>query len=153
MAVNMIYKGTDGRNRDRALAGITVPTTTPTTIQPGVPVKFADGSAVSLTASGNATVTVSGAGNLPTGVTSLTYGNGGVGNAAGNASFAFDGTYEFAVTGATTTTANGVEVFITAAGGLTLTAGTSPANAHFGWTDYPVDYNKVAGRAPVRIGA
>lgn len=149
MATNMIYKGTDGRNRDRALATIVAPAA-PSTIQPGVPVKFTDGSAVSLTASGNGTVTISGAGNLPTGVTSVTYTNGGVGNAAGNASFAFDGTYEFAVVGAATGTANGVEVFITPTGGLTLTAST---NTHYGWTDYPVDYNKVAGRAPVRIGA
>lgn len=148
MALNLIFKGTDGRNRDRLLSTITQPTTPPTTIQPGTPVKFADGSAVSLTASGNGTVTQTT--TLPPGLTSITYTNGGVGNTSGSASFAFDGSYEFAVTGATTSTANGVEVYITTAGALTLTAST---NAHYGWTDYPVGYEKVAGRAPVRIGA
>lgn len=150
MATNQIYAGTTERYRERALSTIAQPTTPPTTIQPGVPVKFADGSAVSVTASGNATVTVSSGDSLPPGLTSFTYSNGGVGNATSSATFAFDGTWEFAVTGALTTTASGVEVYITTAGALTLTAST---NAHYGWTDYPVDYAKVAGRAPVRVGA
>lgn len=145
MALNKVFKETEERNRDRALATITFPSTPPTTIQPGVPVKFADGGAVSLTASGNATKTQS----LPGGV-SVTYPNGGVGNLAGTASFAHDGTWEFTVAGATTTTASGVEVFITTAGALTLTVGT---NSHYGWTDYPRDYFKRTGIAPVRIGA
>jgi len=148
MALNRIYAETAERVRERALSTVTAPSTAPTTIQPGVPVAFADGGAVSLTASGNGTVTQTT--TLPPGLTSITYTNGGVGNASGSASFAFDGTYEFAVTGATTSTANGVEVYITTAGALTLTAST---NTHYGWTDYPRDYEKVAGRAPVRIGA
>jgi hypothetical protein len=148
MALNKIFQGSPERNRDRALSTITNPSVAPTSIQPGVPVTFADGPAVSLTASGNATKTE--AQNLALGLTSITYGNGGVGNASGHATFAFDGTYEFAVTGATTSTADGVEVFITTAGALTLTSST---NAHFGWTDYPVGYEKESGRAPVRIGA
>jgi len=148
MATNQIYAGTTERYRERALSTIVQPTSTPTTIQPGVPVAFTDGPAVSLTASGNATVTQTT--GLPTGLSSITYANGGAGNAADAATFAFDGTWEFAVTGALTTTASGVKVYITTAGALTLTVGT---NVAFGYTDYPVDYAKVAGRAPVRIGA
>lgn len=148
MATNKIYLETTERNRERLLSDIAVPTTAPTSIQPGVPVVFDDGPAVSLTASGNATVTQST--NLPTGLNSINYDNGGVGNQDGAASFAFDGTWEFSVTGATTSTADGVEVFITTTGGLTLTEGT---NAHYGWTDYPRDYYKRAGIAAVRIGA
>ncbi len=144
MALNKIFVENKERNRERLLSEIAIPTTTPTTIQPGVPVAFDDGGAVSLTASGNATKSTT----LPTGET-VTYGNGGVGNLQGAASFAFDGTWEFAVTGATTTTESGVEVYITSTGGLTLTEGT---NTHYGWTDYPRDYAKVAGRAAVRIG-
>ena len=110
-----------------------------------------DGPAVSLTASGNATVTKST--NLPGGLTSVTYGNGGVGNSASpaSASFAFDGSWDLAVTGATTSTASGVRVYmIPATGVLTLTAGT---NIPFGFTDYPEGFAKVAGRAVVKIGA
>ena len=144
MAKNKIFAETQGRNRERLLSTVTKPTSTPTTILPGVPVLFADGPAVSLTASPNATRTET----LSDGST-VTFPIGGVGNQAGAASFAFDGTWEFAVAGATTTTANGVEVYITDAGGLTLTVGT---NTHYGWTDYPRDYFKVAGRAAVRVG-
>ena len=148
MATNQIYAGTTERYRERVLSTVVKPTSTPTTIQPGVPVTFLDGPAVSLTASGNGTVVQTT--GLPTGLSSITYANGGVGNAAGAATFAFDGTWEFAVAGAATNTASGVKVYITDAGALTLTVGTNTA---FGWTDYPVDYAKVAGRAPVRIGA
>ena len=148
MATNQIYAGTTERYRERVLSTVVKPIATPTTIQPGVPVTFTDGPAVSLTASGNGTVVQTT--GLPTGLSSITYANGGVGNAAGAATFAFDGTWEFAVTGALTTTASGVKVYITDLGALTLTVG---ANTAFGWTDYPVDYAKVAGRAPVRIGA
>lgn len=148
MATNRIYDESRRLNRDVPLSLVTAPAT-PTSIQPGVPVLFGERPAVSITASGNATVTVA---NPAPGLTSLTYGNGGVGNSAdpASATFAFDGTWEFAVTGATTTTASEVEVFITTTGTLTLTEGT---NTHYGWTDYPTDYAKAAGRAPVRIGA
>lgn len=149
MATNMIYKYTEGRVRSRALADLVAPAA-PSTLASGVPVLTTEGPAVSLTASGNSTVTTTGASNLPPGVTSITVNNGGVGNAAGSAAFAFDGSFDFAVTGATTSTKSGVEVYITTAGGLTLTEGTNTA---YGFTDYPNDYNKVAGRAVVRIGA
>lgn len=145
MALNMIYKFE--RSQERDLADAVAPTA-PSTIQPGVPVLFPEGAAVSLTASGNGTVTQTE--GLPTGVTSITYKNGGVGNLAGAASFAFDGAWDLAVPGATPTTKNGVKVFIMTTGTLTLTEGT---NKLFGFTDYPRDFAKVAGRAVVRIGA
>ena len=145
MALNMIYKFE--RSQERDLADAVAPAA-PSTIQPGVPVLFPEGAAVSLTASGNGTVTQTT--SLPTGVTSVTFKNGGVGNLDGAASFAFDGAWDLPVTGATTSTKKGIEVYITTAGGLTLTEGT---NTLFGFTDYPRDYAKVAGRAVVRIGA
>jgi hypothetical protein len=146
MALNKIFQSTEALHRERLLSTITAPSGL-STIQPGVPVLFGTRPAVSLTASGGATKTQTSP--LPSGLTSITYENGGAGNAAGAATFAFDGTFEFAVATATTTTASEVEVFITAAGGLTL---VSTSNTHFGWTDYPVGYRKEAGRAAVRIG-
>lgn len=147
MATNKIFQSSQRLHRARALSTIVQPTTPPTTIQPNTPVVFTDGPAVSLTASGNGTKTQTT--NLAAGVSSVTFSNGGVGLAAGEASFAFDGTFEFPVTGAATNTADGVEVFITTSGALTLTVGT---NVHYGWTDYPRGYTKEAGRAPVKVG-
>lgn len=150
MAVNKILQSTTRLHRARLLSGISNPSTPPTTIQPGVPVTFGASAipAVSLTASGNGTKTQTT--GLAAGVTSITYTNGGVGLAAGEATFAFDGTWEFAVTGATTGTLNDVEVFIVpGTGALTLTSST---NVHYGWTDYPPGYTKEAGRAAVRVG-
>lgn len=147
MATNKIFAETQSKNRERLLSGISNPTTPPTSILPGVPVTFGAGNipAVSLTASPNATRTDT----LADGST-LTYNIGGVGNQAGAATFAFDGSFEFAVTGAATNTLNDVEVFIVpATGALTL---TSTSNVHYGWTDYPRDYVKTAGRAVVRVG-
>lgn len=147
MSLNKIFQSSQRSHRARALSTVTNPTTPPTTIQPGVPVTFAEGPAVSLTASGNATKTITPNVN---GVTSLTYANAPVGVAAGDAVFAFDGTFEFAVAGTTTGTLSGVEVFIVPVGGaLTL---TSAGNIHYGWTDYPYGYTKEAGRAPVKVG-
>lgn len=151
MATNQIFPANPERIRDRLLSTVTAPSA-PSTIQSGVPVLFAEGGAVSTTASGNSTVSVTANGtntNLPSPLTAYTYKNGGVGNTSGSASFAFDGTWLFPVTGALTTTASGVEVYITTAGALTLTVGS---NTHYGWTDYPRSFNKVAGFAPVRIG-
>lgn len=150
MATNKIFASTEALHRARLLTGITAPSTPPTTIQPGVPVLLTGRPAVSLAASGNGTVTKA---NPVPGVTSVTYANGGASLASGEASFAFDGTWKFAVTGAGTTTANDVEVFITlATGALTLTdAGAT--EVHYGWTDYPIGYRKASGVAAVRIGA
>ena len=136
MAVNKIFAETQSKNREA---------TVPAGTLPGVPL-IADGRpAVTLTAEPTATKSKTMADG-----TVITWPIGGVGNAAGKASCAFDGTFEFAVTGALTNTGQNVEVFITAGGALTL---TSSGNTHFGYTDYPRDYRKEAGRAPVRIGA
>lgn len=147
MALNMIFASTQAAHRERLLSEITVPTTPPTTIQPGTPVVINDRPAVALTADPSATLTKTT--GLPPEITSVTYKNGGV-NSTGAATFAFDGTWVFDVTGALTNTADDVEVYIDDAGALTLTVGT---NTHYGWTDYPVGYIKAAGRACVRVGA
>lgn len=147
MALNKIFAYSQEKTRERALGQVVNPTSTPTTIQPGVPVTFAEGPAVSITASGNATRTQST--GLPSDVSSVTFKNGGAGNLATAATFAFDGTFVFPVAGALANTVNGVEVFIIpGTGALTLTAS---GNVHYGWTDYPRDYVKTAGFAPVRI--
>lgn len=148
MAINKIYASNQELHRDVPLADVTAPAA-PTSVQPGVPVLVGTRPAVSLTASGNATRTQTA--GLPDGITSITFANGGVGNLASPASatFAFDGTFEFAVTGALTTTLNGVTVYITSAGALTLTAGS---NTIYGSTDYPRGFRKEAGRAAVKVG-
>lgn len=149
MALNKIFASTQSKHRDRALSLITAPSA-PSSIQPGVPVLFGSTPAVSLTASGNATVTKST--GLPEGINSINYDNGGVGNGVdpATASFAFDGTWEFAVAGVSTSTANEVAVYMKSDGTLTL---TNTEATLFGHTDYPVGYAKASGRAPVRIGA
>lgn len=150
MALNKIFADTERNRRARKLSLITAPTPAPTTIQPGTPVLFAARPAVALTASGNGTVTTA---NPVPGITSITFTNGGASLAADEASFAFDGTFEFPVTAATVNTVSDVEVFIVKASGvLTLTADGNNT-AHYGWTDYPVGYRKTAARAAVRIGA
>lgn len=83
------------------------------------------------------------------GGTTIEFPSGGVGLDEDFAVVHFDGTFEFEVTGATTSTDSGVPVYLTSAGALTLTEGS---NTYFGVTDYPTGYAKVAGRAPVQIG-
>ena len=149
MALNKIFADTERNRRVRKLSLITSPTTAPETIQPGAPVLVSARPAVALTASGNGAVTQA---NPVPGITSITFTNGGASLAAGEATFAFDGTFELPVTGATTATANDVEVFITKATAV-LTLTSSAGTSHYGWTDYPVGYRKAADRAAVRIGA
>lgn len=82
---------------------------------------------------------------------SRTVPTGSANQSAGNASIAFDGTWEFTgITGVTTSTANDVAIYITSAGALTNVA---TGNTLFGYTDYPPNYTKATGKAPVRIGA
>lgn len=138
MALNKIFQSTEADHRERVV---------PSGTQPGTPLLLGSRPAVALTARGDSTRTQTT--NLPVGITSITYDNSGASNESDKASVAFDGTWEFAVTGAATNTAQDVEVFITSGGVLTL---TGTGNTHFGWTDYPRDYRKEAGRAPVRIG-
>lgn len=139
MAKNLVYLGDPRNNREREVGA---------DVLPGTLVVVDGRPAVTLTASGGTdaasidTVT----GYTITGGPSI----GGVGNRENYATVAFDGTWEFSVTGATTSTATGVPVYRTTAGGLTLTEGS---NTLIGVTDYPPDYAKAAGKAPVKIGA
>lgn len=137
MALNQIFAPTMGKNRPRVVASGVVS---------GQPLLSGAQPAVALTDRGDATKTTAVAGS---GITSVTYKSGGASLAADEASLAFDGTFEFPVTGALTSTDSGVAVYITTGGTLTLTVGT---NTLYGYTDYPKGYRKEAGRAPVRIG-
>ena len=149
MTDNMIYKYDEKKTRVRTLAATTLsgsPLLDPDDARP----------AVALTNSGDATKTVTTA-DIPIGggVTTLTYPNGGVGLVGKETTLAYDGTWEFDVvssgtTPAPTSTANGVQVYIiTSTNALTL---ASSGNTAYGKVDYPTDYNKVAGKLPVRIG-
>ena len=140
MATNMVYKYDERKTRERPV---------PSGTQSGVALLVGTGDAarpaVTLTARGDATRSATLSGGIV-----VQYPNGGAGNLPDSATVAFDGTWELSVTGATTTTANEVAVYITSGGTLTTTVGT---NTLFGYTDYPRDYVKRAGVAAVRIGA
>lgn len=144
MASNLIHKYSEEKTRVRTLAA---------TVTSGTPLldPVDDRPAVALTNSGDSTKTITSA-DLPMGggAISLTYANGGVGLEGKQTTLAYDGTWEFSVTGAGTSTADGVPVYITSAGELTLTADT---NTLYGSTDAPIDYFKRAGIAAVRVGA
>ena len=98
--------------------------------------------AVALTDRGDATKTTPISGGA-----SLTLPSGGFSLKPNEASLAFDGTWHLPVTGATTTTGNGVPVYLSA-GTLQLTV----AGTLIGYTDYPQGFYKQAGFAAVRIG-
>ena len=136
MAQNRIFKETELKNRVRVVPSGTVS---------GQPLLIGIRPAVAITDRGGAVKTFS-LGGLTVGG----FPNDGVGLAPDEASVAFDGTWEFPVTGATTGTAQDAPVYITGAGALTTTVGS---NTLFGYVDYPKDYHKAAGRLPVRIGA
>ena len=99
--------------------------------------------AVALTDRGDATTTTPISGGA-----SLTLPSGGFSLKPDEASLAFDGTWHLPVTGATTTTGNGVPVYLNASGKLQLTEVGVPV----GYTDYPQGFYKQAGFAAVRIG-
>lgn len=134
--LNQIYAGDPRKNRSEAVPADTVA---------GTPLIIDDRPCVTVTARSDATATET----LSDGTT-ITYNIGGVGSPSGEASVAYDGTYLFDVTGAATDTDKNVAVYITSAGALTL---TDTGNTLFGYTDYPTDFTKEAGKAPVRIGA
>ena len=136
MAKNMIYRYDGEKTRERAV---------PSGTQSGTPLLVNARPCVTLTARGDATRT-----ETRNGIT-ITYANGGVGNLPAEATVAYDGTWEFSsITGVTTSTGQDVAVYITSGGVLTL---TSSGNTLYGYKDYPRDYVKAAGIAPVRIGA
>lgn len=137
MALNLVYRNTDSQNRVEDLGK---------TLAPGVPV---------LSKAGLAANTVTGSGDYTVSETVFQYTvsgipAGGVGLRGQEVTLAFDGTWEYAVTGATDTTAQGTKVYITTAGALTLTAAS---NTEFGYVDWSTDYNRTRGLTPVRIGA
>lgn len=135
MALNRIYAGTDRKNRTRVVPSGTV----------SGDFLLIDGRpAVALTSRGDATKSESILGYTLSGIPS-----GGVGLEDDEATVAFDGTYALPVNGVTTATESDVAVYIDGSGDLTL---TETNNDLFGYTDYPVGYNKVADEAPVRIG-
>lgn len=134
MALNRIYKENERNNRARVV---------PEGTKSGDPLLIEDRPCVALTDRGDGTKTFTGGG------IAITLPSGGVGLGNTEASLAFDGTFEFGVTGATTATAQGAVVYITAADALTMTAG---GNTRYGTVDYPIGYFKADGRLPVRIG-
>lgn len=134
MALNRIFKENERNNRARVV---------PAGTKSGDPLLVNSRPAVALTDRGDATKTTT------IGPISWTEKSGGIGLAADEASCAFDGTFEFAVTGALVSTAQDAVVYITSGGALTLTAAS---NTRYGTVDKPKDYNFVTGRLPVRIG-
>ena len=138
MALNLVYRNTDSQNRVEDL-GKTLAPGAPTTSKGRLPV-------VAVTGSGDYTTSevIPGVGTV-SGIPA-----GGVGLRGQEVSLAFDGTWEFAVTGATAATAQGVRVYLTAAGALTTTAAS---NTEYGCVDWSTDYDRTRGLTPVRIGA
>ena len=100
--------------------------------------------AVALTDRGDATKT-----KPISGGASLTLPSGGFSLKPNEASVAFDGTWHLPVTGATTTTSNGVPVYLNASNQLQLVMVGNPV----GYTDYPQGFYKQAGFAAVRLGS
>lgn len=138
MAVNIVFQSDQTTHRARVV---------PTGTKSGTPLLIGGRPALAITDRGDATRTQTT--GLPAGLTSITYKSGGVGLATDQATVSFRATFEAPVTGATTSTGQDVAVYITSAGALTL---TDTGNTLFGYTDYPVDFVKAAGRAAVRIG-
>jgi hypothetical protein len=87
------------------------------------------------------------------GLTISGFSDAGVGLDELKVSVATDGSYEFAVTGATAATANGTKVYAVLTGvlvtGLTLTVGT---NKLFGVINNPSDYDAPGAVSCVKIG-
>lgn len=136
MAKNLVYRYSGEKTRERQVPAGTVA---------GTPLLINTRPAVAITSRGDVTSTAN------AGAFSITRPVGGVGNLNDSATVAFDGTWEFTgITGVNANTGQDVAVYITSAGALTTTA---TGNTLFGYTDYPRDYFKGAGRAPVRIGA
>lgn len=137
MALNLVYRNTDSQNRVEDLGA---------TLAPGVPVISKAGlPAVTVTGSGDYVKSETVNGYTVSGIPA-----GGVGLEGQEVTLAFDGTWEFEVTGATASTAQGAKVYLTSAGDLTTTAGS---NTEYGYVDWSPDYDRTRGLTPVRIGA
>ena len=134
MATNKVFQENTRNNRARVV---------PVGTKAGDVINVSGRLAVALTDRGDATKTTPISGGA-----SLTLPSGGFSLKPNEASLAFDGTWHLPVTGATTTTGNGVPVYLNAAGKLQLTEVGVPV----GYTDYPQGFYKQAGFAAVRIG-
>lgn len=136
MALNKVFADIEAQRRVRNLGA---------TVAEGQPRLIAARPAVTVTATGDSTEV------LTVGSYSITVPAGGVGLGSQEAVVAFSGTWEFSgITGVDANTAQDVAIYIDAANALTTTA---TGNTLYGYTDYPVGYQKAAGVAPVRIGA
>lgn len=134
MAMNMVYPYNRERARERQVPSGTLS---------GAPLLINSRPCVAITARGDSTNT-----KVLADGTTITRNVGGAGNLFDSASVAYDGTWEFAIASIPTNTAQDVAVYITSGNVLTL---VSTANTLFGYTDYPRDYTKTVGIAPVRI--
>ena len=133
MATNKVFQENTRNNRARVV---------PVGTKAGDVINVSGRLAVALTDRGDATKTTPISGGA-----SLTLPSGGFSLKPNEASLAFDGTWHLPVTGATTTTGNGVPVYYSA-GKLQLIE----AGILVGYTDYPQGFYKQAGFAAVRIG-
>lgn len=145
MATNLVYRNTDSQNRVETLAA---------TYQPGRPViSLAGEAAVTVTASGDATITDS-TSFPPYTISGIP--NGGVGLVGKQVTLAFDGTWEWPaseITGITAASAQGTLVnYVVATGVLTNAAVSGSTVVAYGYVDFPPDYDKTRGFVPVRIG-
>ena len=134
MATNKVFQENTNNNRARVV---------PVGTKAGDVINVSGRLAVAITDRGDATKTTP----IPGGA-SLTLPSGGFSLKPNEASVAFDGTWHLPVTGATTTTGNGIPVYLNAGGNLQLTMVGNPV----GYTDYPQGFYKQAGFAAVRIG-
>lgn len=136
MALNLVYRNTDSKNRVEDLGA---------TLAPGTPVlSQADLPAVTVTGSGDYVKSETIMGMTISGIPA-----GGVGLKGQEVTLAFDGTWEFPVTGASATTEQGTAVYLTSSGTLTTTAS---GNTAYGYVDWPPTYDRTRGVVPVRIG-
>ena len=134
MATNKVFQENTNNNRARVV---------PVGTKSGDLLILGGRLAVALTDRGDATKTTPISGGA-----SLTLPSGGFSLKPNEASLAFDGTWHLPVTGATTTTGDGIPVYYNA-GTLQLTSLGVPV----GFTDYPKGFYKQAGFAAVRIGS
>lgn len=141
MANNMVFKYSEDKVRTRVLGA---------THQSGVAVLIdTDVPAVTIGASGDATLTKTGMGDI----TSITYANGAASTNGKEVTVATDGSWEFPVAdiaGSSSSTPVGTKVYITSGLALTLTAG---GNTFFGHVDYVPDYDYSRGLLPIKVGA
>lgn len=131
MATNILFRG-NGDNREYPV---------PAGTKSGTALLIAGKPAMTLTARGDSTETVSAAPGT------LTRPNGGIGNKSDSATVAFDGVAIWPVVGATASTAKGTPVYIDSDGKLTL---TDTGNTKFGVV---YDNKPSAAATAVEVGA